>query len=121
MKLIRKGVVSPLALKRPPTILEKSDGVDHLRDVLSTLQENRKAIQDAFSRENRIVLLRGDTGVGKDYEKVAWILDFDGKVIESEPTTDLAKEKELDFIERGGSARGIYRWRGIMSGWEEKP
>ena len=114
---IRKGVTSPLALKRAPAILEKSDEID--QTVLSTLQENREAIQDAFSRENRIVLLRGDTGVGKDYEKVAWILNFDGKVIESEPTIDLAKEKELDFIKRAGSARGIYRWRGIMSGWGE--
>ena len=115
---IRRGVMSPLALKRlAAPILEKSNETD--LTVLSTLQDNRESIQDAFSRENRIVLLRADTGVGKDFEKVAWILNFDGKVIESTPTGDLAKEKELDFIDRGGSARRSYRWRGIMSGWEE--
>ena len=114
---IRRGAMSPLALKRSAPILEKSNGTD--LTVLSTLQDNREAIQNAFSRENRIVLLRADTGVGKDFEKVGWILNFDGKVIESTTTSDLAIEKELVIIDRAASDREAYRWRGLMSGWKE--
>ena len=102
---------------RPLPILH----VDEKRSVVDTWVDNQVEIKKAFEDEARITLLRADTGSGKDYVKLSYIIEGDGNCIESVPTTDLAEEKESLFNYRLADGidtmQTVYRWRSPMTNW----
>ena len=104
---------------RPAPILQ----VDKKRSVVETWVDNQVEIKKAFEDEARITLLRADTGSGKDYVKLSYIIEGDGNFIESVPTTDLAEEKESLFNYRlednTESMQTVYRWRAPKANWSD--
>ena len=118
---VRAGVVNPLSIQRPPPILAETDDPP---SKFVAWTENYETILDAFDIETRIMLLRADTGVGKDHAKVNYILESgDRGFIESAPTSALCIEKEQDFVHRqregDNHLQEVFRWRGLMSGWKQ--
>ena len=70
------------------------------------------------------MLLRADTGGGKDHAKMNYMLEAgDRDFIESVPTSALCLEKFRDFAQRQQDAdnysQEAFRWRGLKSGWAE--
>ena len=89
-----------------PVKLQKSD----VALLTETIEKAREAVRTAFESGKKLIGLRGDTGIGKNYEvtQLFQLKGINGFI--STPTTDLAKELEA----RGNKAGVImFRWRGL--------
>ena len=61
---VREGKLSPLAIKRPPTMLQKSEGA---KKDYAPLENNAAPIQRVFDGNARVLVLIAEKGGGKSY------------------------------------------------------
>ncbi len=61
---VREGKLSPLAIKRPPTVLQKSEGA---KKDYAPLENNAAQIQRVFDKSVRVQALIAEKGGGKSY------------------------------------------------------
>ena len=80
-----------------------------------TWDSQQAVIKKAFDSDKETVIIRSDTGVGKDYAKASHILDTDAgaeRFIEMTTRITLAEEKLEDINKRDyGRKIGAYRWK----------
>ena len=83
-------------------------------------QDHQPSLDNAFKSPHQITLIRSDTGTGKDYAKVSYIIDTppdSGKFVEMVPRVLLGQEKITSLLERATTDREIYLWKGVATGW----
>ena len=79
-------------------------------------------LDEAFVSDAKFVLIRSDTGTGKDYAKATYILDTPAnaeKFVEMVPRILLGQEKVTSLLERAAPNREVFLWQGILTGWEK--
>ena len=99
------------AILRPEPVTADNGWHNHQQDL-----------DKAFASDAKFVLIRSDTGTGKDYAKVSYIMDTppdSEKFVEMVPRILLAEEKVTSLLERGTTDREIFLWKGIMTGWNK--
>ena len=69
---VRDGKLSPLAIKRPPIVLQKSG---EARKDYETLENNAAQIQRVFDGNARVLALIGEKGGGKSYGVETYVLN----------------------------------------------
>ena len=87
-----------------------------------TWQGQQKVIEKAFDSDKETVLIRADTGVGKDYAKMTHILSTDvdaEKFIEVTARVDLADEKVDSINQRDRHKRYTMRWKNVSHGYDQ--
>ena len=100
----RKHMLTP-ALVEPPT---------------QTWEDQQATLERAFDSDRDTVLIRADTGVGKDYAKVTHILgaDIDAeKFVEMTTRVNLADEKIDSFKQRHTGGIRAMRWKSVFHNW----
>ncbi len=100
---IREGNLSPLAIRRPSTMLYKSE---HGNRVYNTLEETATQMQNVLNQDVRILGLIAETGAGKSYAAGSYVLN--GGAINL-TTKSIAKETEQAFQRR--NIESFARWR----------
>ena len=100
----RKHTLTP-ALVEPPT---------------QTWEDQQATLEQAFDSDKDTVLIRADTGVGKDYAKTTHILgaDIDAeKFVEMTTRVNLADEKIDSFKQRNTGGIRAMRWKSVFHNW----
>ena len=110
---IREGKLSPLAIKRPPPVLHKSEPIKNIHE---TQEEISVQVQRAFDK-NVYVLGFGTETKSEKHRKIESLLQ-DGKVIcLNVQDAELAAEAEKYFQER--NVESVARWRDRMHLWDQ--
>ena len=109
---VREGKLSPLAIKRPPTVLQKQG--DAKRDY-ETLENNAVQIQRVFDGSTRVHALIAEKGSGKSYGAETYVLN--GGAISLNAKFQTAKEAEQRLEKRGVPSVAHYRDRRYL--WEK--
>ncbi len=109
---VREGKLSPLAIKRPPTVLQKPG--DAKQDY-ETLENNAAEIQRVFDSSARVLTLIAEKGGGKSYGAASYILK--GGAISLNTKFWAAEESELRFQRRDVSS--VRRRRARRYRWEQ--
>ena len=90
-----------------------------------TWEDQQPVLEQAFKTEADTVLIRFDTGVGKDYQKISNILSADlstERSLEMVTRIDLANEKQMDVAkaaEKKGLFLNTYVWKGIHHNYDQ--
>lgn len=92
---VRKGTLSPLAIKRPSPVLHKQTRENK---VYQTLEENAVEMERFFNRDARILGLIAETGAGKSYAAESYVLNGGAISLNGKPT--ITKKAEQRFQER---------------------
>ena len=85
-------------------------------------QEQQHALNKAFTLDADTILIKADTGVGKDYAKVSCIIQSDAdaeRFFEQVTRVELGEEKVSDFVARleaQGIHKNVYLWRSVFYG-----
>lgn len=112
IEAVRTGELSPLALHRLPSKLQKDE---QFSAVVDTLAKAREKIAEILKSTARVFGLRADTGVGKNYETASYVLNG-GALLQTSPTSELAVELESRMAGRGID---VFRYRGLMYHWQD--
>ena len=120
-KEIRKGNLSPLALRRKPVKLDKEEN-NQLNSLLVNWNIARQHIAAVLRSTERVFAFRSDTGTGKNYQTETYAIDT-GPILQTEPHTDLAIDLENRMhnrlTENGLPHNQVFRYRGLMHQWNE--
>ena len=90
-----------------------------------TWEDQQPALEKAFKAEADTVLIRFDTGVGKDHQKISHFLDADlstKRFLEMVTRVDLANEKQMDVAkaaEKKGLFLNTFVWKGIHQNYDQ--
>ena len=112
----RNGWAPPWGKQRPKPVLNPQP----MKPPRQGWQEQQGEISKAFDSEHDIILIKADTGVGKDYAKMSYIVRSDinaERFVETVPRIQLGDEKLTDFQRRQhGQAnhRVAYQWRSVF-------
>jgi hypothetical protein len=87
---VRRGKLSPLAIKRPSPVLSKSKKTEK---IYGALEKNGVQLQDIFDRTDRILGLIAETGTEKHYDAVSHVGNG-GTTCLNMPTYKLAEKVE---------------------------
>ena len=90
---VRRGKLSPLAIKRPSPVLAKSEQIEK---IYGTPEKNGVQIQDIFDRTDRILGLIAETDTKKHYDAVSHASNG-GSACLNVPTYKLAEELETRY------------------------
>ena len=112
MLTVRDGKLSPLAVKRPPTVLHKPE---YMQARYETPEKNTVQTQSIFDGNARILGLVTRTG-GGNHEAASYLLDG-GATCLNLPVVDLAEKAEEHFQNRNLSS--FARWKTRMHQWEQ--
>jgi len=93
---IRAGNLSPLSIKRPSSVLNKSESNNR---IYNSREESFTHMQQAFKQNARILGLIAETGAGKTYAAGSYLLK-EG-MISLASNTVTAKDTEQEFQKRG--------------------
>ncbi len=96
MLTVRKGKLSPLAIKRPSPMLHKSEQTEK---VYETLEKNGVRIQNIFDQTDRILGLIAETDSEKHYEAVSNVSKGSATCL-NVPTYKLAEKLENRYQNR---------------------
>ena len=109
---VRDGTLSPLAVKRPPTVLRKSE---YMPERYQTSENNPVQIQNIFDRTNRVLgfVTKTDSGT---HEAASYVLDG-GATCLNVPAVNLAEKAEEHYQNRNLSS--FIRWKTRMHQWEQ--
>ena len=111
MLAIREGKLSPLAIKRSPPVLQKSESAEK---AYGTPEEKAPQIRRIFDENVRILGLITQTSIGKNYEIESYVLNGGTIFINVPPMIEGETEKR--FQERNVSS--VARWKGRMYRWD---
>ena len=109
---VRKGKLSPLAIKRPPTVLHKTEGSEENDE---TPDESPIQTESIFNKTARILGLITNIGAGS-HEAASYLLNS-GTVCMNMPAVKLADRVEKRFQEQ--NIPSYVRWKPRMYRWEE--
>ena len=109
---VRSGKLSPLAIKRPSPVLQKSEGakIDY-----GTLENNAVQIQRVFDGSARVLGLIAEEGGGKSYGVESYVLN--GGAISLNANFWTAEEIKQKFKKRG--VPSIVHYRGRRYLWDK--
>ena len=110
---VRKGKLSPLAIKRPPPVLYKLKATEKIDE---TCEEIRVQMQHAFDRSVRILGFILETDLEKDREVKSLLLNSE-RICLNVPNTQRATEVEQFFQKR--NVGSVARWRDRMYLWDQ--
>ena len=110
---IREGNLSPLAIKRPPPILHKTDPAEKTHE---TREEINVQTQQAFDRNVRILGLIPETTPEKRREIESLLQE--GEVIRLN-MTDAEFAAEAEHFFRNPNVESVSRWRNRMYLWDQ--
>ena len=103
---VRDGKLSPLAIKRPPTALQKSEGA---KKDYEPLESNAVQIQRVFDGRARVLTLIAEKGGGKSYGAETYVLN--GGAISLNAKSWTAEEAKQRFEKRDVPSVVHYRGR----------
>ena len=109
---VRDGKLSPLAIKRPSTVLQKSEGA---KKDYEPFENNAVQIQRVFDGSARVLALIAEKGTGKSYGAETYVLN-DGAISLSARFW-VAGEAEQRFKKRG--VPSVVRYRGRRYLWDK--
>ena len=109
---VREGNLSPLAIKRPSPILEKTKETDKHYE---TFDENIQQIQRVFTSNARIIALSGETQAMNNYELEKYLLNTAPVVFSSDY---FAIEAMAQHYQKH-NLPAIARWRNVTYMWEQ--
>jgi hypothetical protein len=109
---VRKGKLSPLAIKRPPTVLYKTEYTEENDETPGKSSVQTESIFDETARVLGLV-----TSVRAGSREAASYLLNGGAICLNMPTVKLAEEAERHFQELNVPSFG--RWKSRMYRWEE--
>ena len=112
MLAVREGRLSPLAIKRSPPVLQKSESA---KTVYGIPEGKNTQIQRIFDENVRILGLITQTSTGKNYETESYVLNGGTICINVPP--GIAGETEKRFQERNVSS--VAHWRHRMYLWDQ--
>ena len=112
MLAAREGNLSPLAVKRSPPVLQKSEST---KKVYGTPEGIDSQIRRVFDENVRILGLITQTSTGKNYETESYVLNGGTICINVPP--GIAGETEKRFQERNVSS--VAHWRHRMYLWDQ--
>ena len=116
----RKGWTPPWGKQRAKAILKP----EPLPEPTEGWKTQQAEIEKAFNSDQNMVLIKADTGVGKDYAKVSYIVQTDPdaqRFVEMLPRIELGEEKVTDFQLRQKEIldrRTVYQWRGVFHNFD---
>ena len=116
----RKGWTPPWGNQRAKAILKP----EPLPEPTEGWKAQQAEIEKAFDSDQNTVLIKADTGVGKDYAKVSYIIQTDPdaqRFVEMVPRIALGEEKITDFQLRQKETldrRTVYQWRGVFHNFD---
>ncbi len=111
MLAVREGELSPLAVKRPPTVLHKSG---YTKESDETPEKSSIQLQNVFDGNARILGLITKTNAS-DYETVSYFLN-NKAICLNIPNLELAEEAEQHYQHR--NLASLARWKTRMYRWE---
>ena len=109
---VRDGKLSPLAIKRPPIVLQKSG---EARKDYETLENNAAQIEQVFDGNARILGLIGEKGGGKSYGAETYA--FNDGAISLSARVSVEGEAEQRFEKRGVPSVAGHRGRRYL--WDK--
>ena len=109
---VRKGKLSPLAIKRSSPVLQKPEATEK---VYETLEKNIGQIQKAFDRDARVVGLITETGAKNNYEVETHLLK--GGVVGFSAYFPIVEEAVERFQRQ--NLPSIARWRHVSFLWDQ--
>ena len=112
MLAVREGKLSPLAIKRPPKVLRKSE---YTKEGYETPEKSTIQAQSIFDGTARVLRLITETDTG-DHETVSY-LHNGGAICLNVPTSSLAEETEQHYQDQNLSS--YVRWKSRMHQWEQ--
>ena len=111
---IREGTLSPLAIKRPSTILHKPETSENIDD--KTREQNAVQTQSIFDRDARILGLTTETGSAMDIQVESYLRDG-GTICLNMPSTRLA-EKAAEYFQ-ARNVPSVAHWKHRMYRWDQ--
>ena len=112
MLVVREGKLSPLAIKRPPTVLHKPE---YTEESYEAPEKNTVQTQNIFDETARILRLLTETDTG-DHETVSYLRNG-GTICLNVPTIELAEETDQDYQNQNLSSYAC--WKPRMHQWEQ--
>ncbi|MCY3740143.1 MAG: hypothetical protein OXH00_03890, partial [Candidatus Poribacteria bacterium] len=112
MLAVRDGMLSPLAVKRPPAVLHKSE---YTQEPYQTSESNAVQTENIFDGTARILGLVTRTD-GGNHEAASYLLD-DWATCLNVPVANLAEKAEQHYQSRNISS--FTRWKTRMHQWEQ--
>ena len=109
---VRKGKLSPLAIKRSSPVLQKPEATEK---VYEALEKNIVQIQSAFDRDTRVVGLIAETGAKNNYEVETHLLK--GGAVGFSADFPIAEEAVEHFQRQ--NLPSIARWRHVSYLWNQ--
>ena len=109
---VREGTLSPLAIKRPSSVLEKPENTEK---VYEPLEKNIDEINKAFKTDKRIIGLVAETDVRANYEVESHLLK-NGSVAYS--THFPIVEEAVKQFQRQ-NLPSLARWRNVTFRWDQ--
>ena len=110
---VREGKLSPLAIKRPPPMLEQQPSIER---VYQTLEEHTAQVRGVYGKETRVLSIATETVPGKNYEAEAYLI-AGGSTCLNIPNRTLAELAERQYQEQ--NVPSFARWRARMYRWEQ--
>ena len=112
MLAVREGKLSPLAIKRRPTVLHKPE---YTKEGYKTPEESIVQAQGVFDGTTRVLRLITETDAG-DHETVSYLLNG-GAICLNVPTSLLAEETEQHYQDQ--NLFSYERWKPRRHQWEQ--
>ena len=110
---VRKGELSPLAIKRPKPILHKAKPTEKTSE---TQEEMSVQVQRAFDRDGRVLGFMPQTALEKNREVEAFLRNSEGICLTVTNTLRAAEAAQF-FQER--NLKSVTRWRDRMYLWDQ--
>ena len=109
---VRAGKLSPLAIKRPSPVLQKSEGSEK---VYEPLDKNVDKIQRVFDSDKRIIGLVAETDARNNYEVEAHLLK--SGIVAFSASFSIV-EKAMEYFQRR-NLTSLTRWRHVRFLWDQ--
>lgn len=109
---VREGKLSPLAIKRPSPVLEKTEQNERSYEPI---EENINKIQRAFNNDSRVIALSGETAILNNYEIEKQILKTGAAAFSS---TFSGIEEMASYFQKHDMP-SLERWRNVSFNWDK--
>ena len=109
---MREEKLSPLAIKRPPPVLQKPESTEK---VYERFEENISQIQSVFDKDRRIIGLTAETGARNNYKVESHLLK--GAIVSFNGEFRVVEEAVQHFQRR--NLPSLARWRARRRFWKQ--
>ena len=109
---VREGKLSPLAIKRPSPVLQKSEDTEK---VYEPIEKNINEIEKVFKTDTRVIGLAAETDVRSNYETESHLLKSGTVALSA--TFPIVEEAVKHFQRQ--NLPSISRWRNVSYLWDQ--